>query len=344
MFGLLKKLSETPGPSGFEDRIREVITQEIRDYVDEISTDNFGNLIAKKRGRSSDKRIMIAAHMDQPSLIVEHIEDNGLIRFAKLGGIDLRILPAQYVKIITQDKEILGIIGSKPPHLIEDEKEKEKAFTEKMLLIDIGVSEKKQVEELGVTIGDPIIFHRDTIEIESDVYLGKAFDNRVGCLVMIEVLKRLAGVALDYDLYAVATREEELGLRGATTSAFKVDPTIGFAIDTSPAYHEKESRVDIRKGPVIRLLDSRGMITPIYLKNFMIKIAKENNIPYQLLVGEKSSTDAAAINISREGVIISAVQIPVRYIHSPGEVVFRSDIENGIELIVNMLKKIGEVA
>lgn len=342
MFDLLKKFSETPGPSGFEEKIREVISKEIEPFVDEICMDNFGNLIAKKKGKRSDKRIMIAAHMDQPSLIVEHIEDNGLIRFAKLGGIDSRILPGQWVKIITEDKEIPGIIGSKPPHLIEDE-DKKKPFTDKMLLIDVGVSEKDHLNEMGITVGDPVVFHRDTIELNDNTYLGKAFDNRVGCLVMIEVLKRLQSTTLEYDVYAVATREEEVGLRGGMTSTFKVNPTIAFAIDTSPANHEKESRIDIRKGPVIRLLDSRGMITPIYLKNFMINIAKENNIPYQLLVGERSSTDASAISVTREGVVTSAIQIPVRYIHSPGEVVCREDIEAGIELMVNMLKKIPEI-
>src|SRR6056297_1629848 len=220
-FDLLKKLSEAPGVSGFETPIRNIIKTEIQGLADYVSTDNMGNLTAVIKGKT-DKKLMVAAHMDEIGFIVTHIDDNGFVRFTTLGGFDPKTLTAQRV-ILHGKKDIIGVMGSKPIHMMDDE-EKKKNPKIKDYFIDTGMT-KKAVEEI-IEPGTPITRERECIRM-GDCINGKSLDNRVSVFALIETLKQLKGKSLPYDLYAVFTVQEELGLRGAQVAALEIEPDFG---------------------------------------------------------------------------------------------------------------------
>ena len=340
MKNLLKELSNASGVSGFEENIREIIKNELKDHVDEIETDNLGNIITIKKGKDDGKKIMLAAHMDEIGLMVRHIDKKGFIKFSKIGGISDQMLLNQEVYIHTDDGKVLGVLGSKPPHRMKPA-EKKKVIEYENMFIDIGASSKEEAEKM-VNIGDSITIKHEFSELGSLV-TGKAFDNRVGCLILIETMKR---VKSDATVYGVGTVQEEVGLKGAKTSAFRINPDLAVALDVTiagdhPGIKEEDAPAKINGGPAIILTDAsgRGIITHPKVKKLLIESAEEEKIPYQLEVSEGGTTDATAIHLTREGIPTGVLSVPSRYIHTPVEVVSLDDIENTIKLLVAMIEK-----
>lgn len=341
MKNLLKELSNASGVSGFEGNIREIIENELKDHVDEIETDNMGNIIAVKKGKDNGKKIMLAAHMDEIGLMVRHIDKKGFIKFSKIGGISDQMLLNQEVYIHTDNGKVLGVLGSKPPHRMKPT-EKKKVIEYENMFIDIGASNKEEAEKM-VSVGDSITIKHEFSELQGSIVTGKAFDNRVGCLILIETMKRLK---TDATIYGVGTVQEEVGLKGAKTSAFRINPDLAIALDVTiagdhPGIKEEDAPAKLGGGPAIILTDAsgRGIITHPKVKNLLIEATEEEEIPYQLEVSEGGTTDATAIHLTREGIPTGVLSVPTRYIHTPVEVVSLDDVENTVKLLVAAIEK-----
>ncbi|MBN2517723.1 MAG: M42 family metallopeptidase [Candidatus Altiarchaeota archaeon] len=339
---LLEKLSNAYGVSGYEDEVREIMAKQLS-KVSEVETDKFGNVIGKKG--SGNPKIMLAAHMDEVGFLAKYVDENGFIKFIKMGGLDDQILPGLLVKILAEKRQIPAVIGYKPPHLMKDEESKKKVKYED-LFIDTGLS-KEETAKL-VQVGDPIVFDSKFIDLSKDTVLGKAFDNRVGCAVLVEVMKRLND--FPGTVYGVATTQEEIGLKGARTAAFKLDPDYSLALDTTiaggtPDISKNETTIEMGKGPCITVVESsgRGMVPSPKVKKHLVKCAKDANIPYQLDAWKEGMTDAAIIYMTREGIPSGGICVPARYIHAPYGIVHMGDIENAIKLTIESLKHIKEL-
>lgn len=336
---LLKELVETPGVSGNESEIREFIQEQVEDHADSVETDRMGNLIARKG--SGDKTLMIATHMDQIGLTVKRIDDEGFIQFSKVGGVTTQSLMNQRVTIHTEEGGVKGVIGMKPPHLM-DREERDKLPEKEQLFVDIGAEDGENVEEVGVKVGDYITFDRGAEELQDDFVTGMAMDNRVGCLVGIEALKRFDE---DYELAVVFSTQEEVGLKGAKTSAFKIDPDVALAVDVSiagdvPGVDPQESDLEIGEGVEITMMQSegRGLITPETVRNWLLETAEDEEHEHQRGVWEGGATDAAKINLVREGVPTGSIGVPLRNMHSATEVVKVSDIEDTVDFLEDSFK------
>ncbi|MCX8153922.1 MAG: M42 family metallopeptidase [Candidatus Bathyarchaeota archaeon] len=337
----LEKLSNAYGVTGREDEVRNLLIKLIKPYVDEVSLDRLENVIAVKKGRRASPKVMLAAHMDEIGLMVKTITKDGFLQFVKMGGIDDRILLAQKVLVCTKKGLLHGIIGSKPPH-IQKEEERKKIVNYDELFIDIGAGNREDAEAKGVKIGDPVVFDVKYTKINDDVVIGKAFDDRVGCAIMIEVLKILEKT--DCTVYAVGTVQEEVGLRGATTSAFGIDPDVGIALDVTvagdvPGVKEFESNMKMGKGPALTVADA-GLITHPKVLRLLLDVAEENKIAYQLETGLPGTTDAARISLTRQGVPSGTVSVATRYIHSPTGMLSLRDAENAAKLVAAAIQKI----
>lgn len=339
---LLEKLSNASGVSGFEDNVRNLMMEELKGFVEELDVDNMGNLIALKKGKPDGKKVMLAAHMDEIGLIVRYIDKNGFIKFSKLGGINDQMLLNQEVYIHSNGEKILGVIGSKPPHRMKAAERKKPVEYENMF-IDIGASSKEDAEEM-VNVGDPITIKQKFGELKNDLVMGNAMDNRVGCAILLEVMKRARSNA---NIYGVGTVQEEVGLKGAKTAAFRINPDMALALDVTisgdhPGMKEEDAPAKAGEGPCIILTDAsgRGIITHPQVKELLIQVAEEEEIPYQLEVSEGGTTDATAIHLTREGIPTGVISPPSRYIHTPVSVVNIKDVENAAKLILAVLKRI----
>lgn len=341
MKDLLKKLSDAPGVSGFEDEVRNLMINELKNHVDELEVDNLGNMIATRKGKADGKKIMLAAHMDEIGLMVRYIDKNGFIKFSKIGGINDQMLLNQKVSIQTSEGVVPGVIGSKPPHRMK-EAERKKVLDYEQMFIDIGASNKEEAEEM-VKLGDTVTIDQ-SFEPLGKLYMGKALDNRIGCAVLVEVMKK---AKTDATIYGVGTIQEEVGLKGARTSAYKLNPDMALALDVTiagdhPGIKEEDAPAKMGKGPGIILTDAsgRGLITHPTVKELLITVADENEIPYQLEVSEGGTTDATSIHLSREGIPTGVISPPTRYIHTPVSVVDMEDVENAVKLILAVLEKL----
>jgi putative aminopeptidase FrvX len=337
----LEKLSNTCGVTGREEDVRKLMIKLMKPYVDDIAVDKLENLIAIKKGKNGAPKVMLAAHMDEVGLMVKTITKDGFVQFAKMGGIDDRILLAQKVLIHSQKGPLQGIIGAKPPH-IQKEEERKKIVTYDRLFIDIGAENPKEAAKMGVKVGDPVSFDVQYSKIGKDIVTGKAFDDRVGCAIMIDTLKQVKNT--DCTVCAVGTVQEEVGLRGATTATFGVDPDIGIALDVTvagdvPGVREFDTSVKMGKGPVITVADS-GLITHPKVLRMLMDAAEENKISYQLETGLPGATDAARISLSRQGVPSGTVSVATRYIHSPVGMLSLKDVENATKLTAVAIQKI----
>jgi endoglucanase len=337
----LEKLSNACGVAGREEEVRNLMKTFLKPYVDEVREDKLGNVIGVKKGKKNTPKVMLAAHMDEIGLLVKTISKDGYLQFTKIGGIDDRILLAQKVIVYTEKGPLHGIIGSKPPH-IQKEEERKKVLTYDELFIDIGAENEEQAKKMGVKIGDPVGFDIKFAKVGNDIVIGKAFDDRVGCAVMVEAMKTLEKT--ECTVYAVGTVQEEVGLRGATTAAFGIYPDIGIALDVTvagdvPGVKEVEAPIKLRKGPSIEVADM-GLITHPKVLRLLIDAAEENKIPYQLETGLPGSTDAARISLTREGVPSGVISVPTRYIHSPASLLSLKDAEYAVKLTVASLQKI----
>ncbi|MCL4429674.1 MAG: M42 family metallopeptidase, partial [Chloroflexi bacterium] len=273
--------------------------------------------------------------------MVKTITKDGFIQFTKMGGIDDRILPAQKVTVYTKKGQFPGIIGSKPPH-IQKEEERKKILNYDELFIDIGAENKEDAANLGVSIGDPIAFDIKYTKLGGDAVIGKAFDNRAGCITMVESLKMLGQT--DCTVCAVGTVQEEVGLRGAATAAFGVDPDLALALDVTiagdvPGVREFDTTVKMGKGPALTISDS-GLITHPKILRWLIDTAETEKIPFQLESGLLGSTDAARISLTRQGIPCGTVSIPTRYIHSPVGMLSLKDLENSAKLTAAAIQTI----
>jgi len=337
----LEKLSNACGVAGREDEVRILMKDMLKNHVDEVKEDKMGNVIGVKNGKKNAPKVMLAAHMDEIGLLVKTISKEGFIQFTKIGGIDDRILLAQKVLVYTEKGPLHGIIGSKPPH-IQKEEERKRILTYDELFIDIGAESQEEAKKMGVKIGDPVGFDIKFARVGKNIVIGKAFDDRAGCAVMVEVMKLLEKT--ECTVYAVGTVQEEVGLRGATTAAFGIYPDVGIALDVTvagdmPGVKEVEAPIKLRKGPSIEVADM-GLITHPKVLRLLIDAAEENKIPYQLETGLPGSTDAARIALTREGVPSGVISIPTRYIHSPASLLSLEDAEKAAKLTVAAMQKI----
>lgn len=326
MKDLLKRLVETYGPSGNEEQIREVISREIQGKVDQITVDALGNLIAFKKGKGG-KKVMFSAHMDEIGLVITHIDENGFLRFSNIGGHSPYVLLGQRVVFANG---VVGVIGSEK---LDDIKDLELA----KMFIDIGAASKAEAEA-KVKIGDAAGMQREFVDLGRRV-VSKAMDDRVGCAVLVETINRLTEIPAN-DIYFVFSVQEEVGLRGAKTAAFGVDPDLGVAVDvTAVGDTPKADTMDVSlgKGAAIKIKDSSVMTHP-KVKALMTEIAQANNIPYQYEVLERGGTDAGAIHLTREGVPSGCISIPCRYIHSQNEMVDMGDVEACVDLALGICK------
>lgn len=335
---LLKEICEVAGAPGFESRIRNIVLREATPLVDEISVDNLGNVIAIKKGiKNPDaKKAMVAAHMDEIGFIVTHIDDNGFVRFHTLGGFDPKTLTAQRV-IIHGKKDVVGVMGSKPIHVMTAE-ERNKVAKLSDYFIDLGRT-KEEVEKL-VTIGDPITRERELIEMGECVNC-KSIDNRVSVFILIEALRNLKSVP--YDVYGVFTVQEEVGLRGANVSAHSIDPDFGFGLDTTIAFdlpgalpHEKVT--SLGKGTAIKIMDA-STICDYRMVAYMKEIAEANKIKWQPEILTAGGTDTAGVQrMGKGGAISGAVSIPTRHLHQVIEMANKEDIQGSIDLLMACLE------
>ncbi len=339
----LQSLLDTPSPSGFEQPVQQVVRSYAQQWADEIRTDVHGNVIAVK-SPDATPRVMLAGHCDQIGLMVQHITDEGFLNFSAIGGVDVALLPGSRVYIHTADGPVLGVIGRKAIHLLEPEERKKAEVKIKKLWIDIGAENKEGAEAL-VAVSDPITFELGMHRLSDDLVAGPGFDDKVGAFVVMEALRLLHDGSLDCGLYCVSTVQEELGLRGARTSCFGIDPQVGIAVDVTHAsdYPEAEKavtgEVTLGKGPTI----ARGAnINPV-LHGLLIETARNNDIPYQPEPAPKATgTDANVMQISRAGVAAALTSIPNRYMHTPIEVVSLSDLENTAKLLAETVARIDD--
>jgi len=337
----LEKLSNACGVTGREEEVRTLLIKMLKPYADQVVVDKLENVIVLKKGKKNAPKVMLAAHMDEIGLMIKTISKEGFLQFTKMGGIDDRILNAQKVLVYTRNGPLDGIIGSKPPH-IQKEEERKKIITYDELFIDIGAESKEDVAKMGVKVGDPVGFDSKYAKIGKDTVIGKAFDDRVGCAVMVEIMKLLEKT--DCTVYAVGTVQEEIGLRGAATAAFGIEPDIGIALDVTvagdvPGVREFDTTVKMGKGPAITVTDS-GLITHPKVLRLLLDTAEENKIPYQLEAGLMGSTDAARIAMTRQGVPSGTISIATRYIHSPVGMLSLKDAEHSAKLAVAAIRNI----
>jgi len=326
---LLKTLTETYGPSGYEDAVRKVILEEVKPLADEVSVDALGNLIVRKKpsaGAKNPRKIMLAAHMDEIGVIASHVDKKGFVRFTGVGGAFGRYTLGARVRFLNG---VTGVVGYDRLEQIDNWLPINKMF------IDVGAASK---EDCPVKVGDIAAFERAFIEM-GDRLVAKSLDDRSGVVVLIETLRAIKSTP--NDLYFVFTTQEEVGTRGAGTAAFGVNPDIGIAVDVTPTGDTPSSLkmvMELGKGPCVKFRDV-GMISDPRVVDWMINAAEKAKIPYQrevLLVG---STDAREIQISRAGVITGALSIPCRYVHSASEMIDINDLENSVKLLTAMLSK-----
>lgn len=341
---MLKDLTDAKGIPGNEREVREVMKKYIAPLADEVTTDNLGSLIAKKIGNADGPKIMVAGHLDEVGFMITHIDEKGFLRFQTVGGWWSQVMLAQRVTIVTKKGEITGIIGSKPPHVLSAEARK-KPVEIKDMFIDIGASSKEEVIEWGVCPGDMVVpYFEFTVMNNEKMLLAKAWDNRIGCAIAIDVLKNLQNTEHPNVVYGVGTVQEEVGLRGAKTAAQKIEPDIAFGVDVgiagdTPGITEKEALSKMGKGPQIILYDA-SMVSHKGLRDLVTDTADEFNIPYQFDSVPGGGTDSGSIHLTHKGVPALSITIATRYIHSHAAMLHRDDYENAVKLIVEVIKRL----
>jgi endoglucanase len=339
----LQELSEVAGVSGFESRIKKLLTAKLSS-VAEVSGDKIGSVIFKKQGTAAGPKIMVASHMDEIGFMVKTITKEGFIRFTPIGGWWEQVMLGQRVTVLTAKGDIPGVIGSKPPHILTSE-ERSKVVQKKDMYIDISAADDEEAKEWGVRPGDIIApWSPFAVMANEKFLLGKAWDNRIGCAVMADVLEALQEEEHQNTVYGVGTVQEEVGLRGAKTSVGAVSPDIAFAMDTciaggTPGVTDEQASAKLGKGVGICFYDAR-MLPHVKLRDFVIGIAEEQHIPYQLHFTEGGGTDAGLIHLHQDGVPSLALSIPTRYIHSHNSIIHRDDYEAAVKLLVAVIRQL----
>lgn len=336
---LFKTLTELPGAPGNEHAIRKFMRSQLEKYSDEVVQDRLGGIFGVKRGNENGPTVMVAGHMDEVGFMVTSVTDNGMIRFQTLGGWWSQVLLAQRVEIITENGPVIGVIGSIPPHLLE-ESQRTKPMDIKNMMIDIGADDREDVKRIGVKPGQQIVPICPFTPMANDKkILAKAWDNRYGCGLSIELLKELQGVSIPNILYSGANVQEEVGLRGAQAAANMIKPDIFFALDASPANDmsgDKNEFGQLGQGTLLRIMD-RSMITHKGMRELILDTAESNNIPYQYFVSQ-GGTDAGRVHTSNEGVPSAVVGICSRYIHTHASMIHVDDYAAAKALLVKLVK------
>lgn len=336
----LKKIIQTPSPTGFEEEIQAVVRDYMKSDADLIKTDVHGNVIVVKNP-DAPVRVMLAGHCDQIGLMVNYIDTEGFIYVLPLGGWDPQMLVGQRVKLWTDNGPLDGVIGKKPIHLLNDD-ERKKVPKIQDLWVDIGAASKEEVDQL-ISIGTPITLELEYRELQNEMIVAPGMDDKTGMWVVMEALKRTDSKKLKCGIYSVSTVQEEVGLRGAKTSAFGIDPHLGIAVDVTfatdcPTIEKKQvGEIKIGGGPVV----SRGPNMNTKLVNHLVNIAQKEEILIQLNAENRiTGTDANMIQVNRSGVATALVSIPNRYMHSPVEVVSLKDLDATADLLARFLESL----
>lgn len=336
---MFKTLTELPGAPGNEHAVRHYMRGELEKYSDEVVQDHLGGIFGVRKGAENSPRIMVAGHMDEVGFMVSAITDNGMIRFQPLGGWWSQVLLAQRVEIVTDEGTVIGVIGSVPPHLLSPEVRR-KPMDIKNMLIDIGADSKEDAQRIGIRPGQQIVpICPFTPMANEKKIMAKAWDNRYGCGLAIELLKEVHGEPLPNTLYSGANVLEEVGLRGAQVSATMIDPDLFFALDASPANDasgDKNEFGQLGKGTLLRIFD-RSMVTHRGMREFVLDTAETNNIPYQYFVSP-GGTDAGRVHMANEGVPSAVIGICSRYIHTAASIIHTDDYAAAKELLVKLVK------
>lgn len=342
---MLKDLTDARAIAGNEKESREVMKSYIEPYADSIETDGLGSLIAKKVGDANGPKIMVAGHLDEVGFMVTQIDDKGFIKFQTVGGWWSQVMLAQRVQIVTSKGEtIIGVIGSKPPHILPAE-QRTKAFEIKQMFIDVGATSKEEVLSWGIRPGDMIAPYFEFTVMKNDKFLlAKAWDNRIGCAIAIEVLKGLKDENHPNIVYGCGVVQEEVGLRGSKTATHQIQPDIGFAVDVgiagdTPGISPSEAASKMGEGPQIIVYDG-SMVGHKGLRDFVVKIADDAGIPYQYEAIPGGGTDAGSIHVTANGVPALSIGIATRYIHSHAGILHRDDFDNAVKLVIEVIKKL----
>lgn len=344
---MITDLDSIHGVSGDEEYVADYITGKMSSITDEQYTDSFGNRIFVKNGTHPSLKVMIAAHMDEIGYIVNYIDDKGFIDFLPVGIHDARLSINQAVNINTIKGTVNGVIGNKPSHVVS-EAEASMAIPFDELFIDVGTSTREETEQLGVAIGDYLSIDRKGRFLNNGkVYSGKSIDNRSGCAVMIQTMRELHQTELSPTIYAVATVQEEIGIRGAGPAAYAIKPDVAIVVDVTfaggtPNISDRSIPIQMGKGPAIKFFDwslhtFNGNAVSKKMTNQLMEVAKRNGIPFQREVIVHGATDGAKISLAGEGILTGAISIPMRYMHSAIGCVNMSDLKNSVSLLKEYL-------
>jgi putative aminopeptidase FrvX len=338
---LLEKLSNAFGPSGNEEDVAEILKKELVPYADETRVDKLGNTLFYHKGKKGYPKIMLSAHMDEVGFIVTFIEENGFLRFDTLGGITNNVIPGQRVLFKGDKGYLKGIVGTKPPHVITPE-EQNKTIPKEDLFIDIGADSLSQANKKGADVGMLGVFDVEFADLGDGYFRGKALDDRAGCTALAEAFKALKDSPCN--IVAVGSVQEELGIRGAKTAAWQVDPDYGLALEGTFVADVPGTRPDrvsskIKGGPVLTIMDRTVFTHPQVLKT-LIKAGKKKSIPFQFKKVFMGGTDAGAIHLTRAGVPSGTVAVPCRYIHGPASIIHLEDLRNTAKLVIEFVNAI----
>ncbi|MBI2907463.1 MAG: M42 family metallopeptidase [Chloroflexi bacterium] len=340
---LLKELTEAGGVPGYEKEVRDIIRRHFQP-LGEISQDKMGSLICKKTGSATEPKVMLAAHMDEIGFMVKHITKEGFVKFTALGGWWDQVLLGQRVSVKTGKGDVVGIIGAKPPHLIPQD-ERKKMVEKKDMYIDIGATSQEEVEAAGVRVGDPVVpVSEFAILAGSKTYLAKALDDRVGCALAIAIMHGLEPGSHPNALFSVATVQEEVGVRGATTSVDVVNPDVAIILEVDiagdvPGITPEETAVKLGGGPALLVYDAR-MIPNLKLRDLVIETARTLDIPLQFAAMEGGATDGSAIHMHKSGVPTVVLGVPTRHIHSHSGIFHRDDFDRTVRLLTEVIRKL----
>jgi putative aminopeptidase FrvX len=341
-FQFFKELVEAPSPSGFEQPAQRVIRKALADVVDDVSTDVMGNVIAHIKGPEGSPRLMLAGHCDEIGFMIKFIDDQGYLFFAPIGGVDAHLVPGQRVTVHTSGGAVPGVVGKRPIHQIEP-KDRDKVIPLKKQFIDIGCSDKEEASSL-VSVGDPVTFSVGVERLQGTRLTSRALDDKMGAFIVAQVLREVRRQDnQSVDLYGVSTVQEEVGLRGGATSAYGVRPDIGiavevgFASDYPDADHKDLGEIKLGSGPII----ARGPnINPV-LFDLLMATAEEESIPCQVMgIPRATGTDANVMQLVHGGVATALISIPLRYMHTPVEVLDWTDLEGAVKLLSALCNRI----
>jgi endoglucanase len=342
---VLKRMTESFGPSGFERETVRIVKDYMQPYADEIMTDKLGSIVFVAKGKSERPRVLLAGHVDEVGFVVSGIDEkSGFLSFNTLGGWWDQVLLSQRVIVRTEKGDLHGVIAAKPPHLLTDE-ERKKVLEKKDMFIDIGATSGKEAIEAGVKMGDPVVpWSPFSLMRNGKIAMGKAFDDRIGAFIMMEAIHKIKESAILHPntVYGAATVQEEVGLRGAQTVAHLVDPDVALVLEVDiagdmPGIKPVEAPTRMGQGPTLLTYDA-SMIPNQPLKEFVVKTAKEAGIPLQLSQVARGGTDAGRIHLNRVGCPSAVISVPTRHIHSHVGLLSLEDTENAVKLIIELVK------